>query len=194
MTLLFLLIVAPVSAQVSPVDAYKTTGKYMVEAVPNPTFGDEWFIISLARGEYDVPTNYYETYYSNLVSELKKRDGVLHNRKYTEYSRVILALSAIGKDATNVGGYNLVKELFDFDKVVWQGLNGPIFALIALDTWNYDIPKNATNSREKMIEHILSKQLADGGFTLSGTNADPDMTAMAVQARTVSIGLHCKGR
>ena len=67
MTLLFLLIVAPVSAQVSPVDAYKTTGKYMVEAVPNPTFGDEWFIIALARGEYDVPTNYYETYYSNQV-------------------------------------------------------------------------------------------------------------------------------
>ena len=182
MTLLLLLIVTPVSAQVSPVDAYKTTGKYIIEAAPNPTFGDEWFIVALARGEYDVPANYYETYYNNLVSEVKKREGVLHNRKYTEYSRVILALSAIGKDATNVGGYNLVEQLFDFDKVVWQGLNGPIFALIALDTWNYEIPTNANNSREKMIDYILSKQLADGGFTLSGTNADPDMTAMAVQS------------
>ena len=182
MTLLLLLIVTPVSAQVSPVDAYKTAGQYMVEAAPNPTFGDEWFIIALARGEYDVPANYYDTYYSNLVSEVKKLEGVLHNRKYTEYSRVILALSAIGKDATDVGGYNLVEQLFDFDKVVWQGLNGPIFALIALDTWNYEIPTNANNSREKMIDYILSKQLADGGFTLSGTNADPDMTAMAVQS------------
>lgn len=182
MTLLLLLIVAPVSAQVSPVDAYKTAGQYMVEVAPNPTFGDEWFIVALARGEYDVPANYYDTYYSNLVSEVKKLEGVLHNRKYTEYSRVILALSAIGKDATDVGGYNLVEQLFDFDKVVWQGLNGPIFALIALDTWNYEIPTNANNSREKMIDYILSKQLADGGFTLSGTNADPDMTAMAVQS------------
>lgn len=181
-TLLCLLIVVPVSAQVSPVNAYKTAGQYMVEAAPNPTFGNEWFIVALARGEYDVPANYYETYYNNLVSEVKKREGILHNRKYTEYSRVILALSAIGKDATDVGGYNLVEKLFDFDKVVWQGLNGPIFALIALDTWDYEIPSNANNSREKMIDHILSKQLADGGFTLSGTNADPDMTAMAVQS------------
>ena len=182
MTLLLLLIVAPVSAQVSPADAYKTASQYMLNAAPNPTFGNEWFIVALARGEYDVPANYYETYYNNLVSEVKKRDGILHNRKYTEYSRVILALSAIGKDATDVGGYNLVEKLFDFDKVVWQGLNGPIFALIALDTWDYEIPSNANNSREKMIEHILSKQLADGGFTLSGTNADPDMTAMAIQS------------
>lgn len=182
MTLIFLLTITPVSAQVTPVDAYKATGQYMVEAVPNPTFGDEWFIVALSRGEYDVPANYYDTYYSNLVSEVKKREGILHNRKYTEYSRVILALSAIGKDATDVGGYNLVEKLFDFDKVIWQGLNGPIFALIALDTWNYEIPTNANNSREKMIDHILSKQLADGGFTLSGTHADPDMTAMAVQS------------
>ena len=55
--------------------------------------------------------------------------------------------------------------LFNFDKVVWQGLNGPI---------------NANDSREQMIEHILSKQLEDGGFSLLGTNADPDMTAMAI--------------
>lgn len=182
MTLLFLLIVAPVSAQVSPVDVYNSAGKYMVETVPNPTLGDEWFIIALARGEYDVPANYFETYYNNLVTELKNRDGVLHNRKYTEYSRVILALSAIGKDATNVGGYNLVEQLSDFDKVVWQGVNGPIFALIAIDSWNYELPKDSTNSREKMIDYILSKQLADGGFALSGTTADPDMTAMAIQS------------
>lgn len=182
LSMIFMVAVTPISAQVSTDEAYKTASQYMVKAVPNPTFGDEWFIISLARGEYSVPANYYETYYKNLVQEVKKLEGNLHNRKYTEYSRVILALSAIGKDATNVGGYNLVEELYDFDKVVWQGLNGPIFALIALDSWNYDLPKTAKNSRDKMIEHILSKQLTDGGFALSGTKADPDMTGMAVQA------------
>lgn len=180
--LLFLLMVAPASAQVSTVDAYQSVGQYMVESSPTPTFGDEWFIVALARGQYAVPQNYYETYYQNVVSKVKESKGVLHNRKYTEYARVILALSAIGKNATNVGGYNLVEKLYDFDQVAWQGLNGPIFALIALDSWQYEIPKSASNSREKMIDYILSKQLADGGFTLSGTTADPDMTAMAIQS------------
>lgn len=154
----------------------------MVDKVPNPTFGNEWFIVALARGNYAVPSTYYEKYYTNLVKEVKRLKGNLHDRKYTEYSRVILALSAIGKDAQNVGGYNLVEKLADFDKVAWQGINGPIFALIALDTWQYELPKNASNSRDKMIGYILSKQLADGGFALTGKKADPDMTGMAIQA------------
>ena len=182
LAVLFSSVLSPASAQVSTSEAYNTTAKYMINAVPNPTLGDEWFIIALARSNYQVPANYYDTYYKNLVTEVQKLKGDLHNRKYTEYSRVIIALSAIGKDATNVGGYNLVEKLYDFDKVIWQGLNGPIFALIALDTWNYELAKTANNSSDKMIQHILNKQLADGGFALSGTKADADMTGMAIQA------------
>lgn len=37
-------------------------------------------------------------------------------------------------------------------------------------------------TRGKLIEVILNKQLADGGWALSGDAADPDMTAMAMQA------------
>ncbi|WP_052344320.1 S-layer homology domain-containing protein [Bacillus ndiopicus] len=178
-----LLIVAPVSAQnISTVDAYKTTGKYMVTKAPNPSFGDEWFIIALARGEYNIPNGYYDKYYENVVKHVQAVKGELHNRKYTEYSRLIIALTAIGKDPTNVGGYNLVEKLSDFDKVVWQGPNGAYFALIALDTWGFELPKTATTTREKLIQHILAKQLPDGGWDLSGTKADPDMTAMAIQA------------
>ena len=178
-----LLIVTPVSAQsISTIDAYKTTGDYIVKQAPSPKFGDEWFIIALARGEYNVPKDYYETYYENVLKHIQSMKGELHNRKYTEYSRLIIALTSIGKDPTNVGGYNLVEKLGDFDKVIWQGPNGAYFALIALDTWNFELPKSATTTREKLVDHILSKQLADGGWDLSGMKADPDMTAMAVQA------------
>jgi len=177
------LIVAPASAQnISTIDAFKTSGQYMVKQVPNPKLGDEWFVIALARGEYNVPKDYYEKYYENVIKHVQSVKGELHNRKYTEYSRLIIALTAIGKDPTNVGGYNLVEKLSDFDKVVWQGPNGAYFALIALDTWGFELPKNATTSREKLINHILSKQLVDGGWDLSATKADPDMTAMAIQA------------
>lgn len=176
-------IVAPVSAQNhSTIDAYNTTGQYLVKQVPNPKFGDEWFVIALSRGEYKVPKDYYETYYENVLKHVQLVKGELHNRKYTEYSRLIIALTAIGKDPTNVGGYNLVEKLGDFEKVVWQGPNGAFFGLIALDTWNFTLSKNATTTREKLVDHILSKQLRDGGWDLSGTKADPDMTAMAIQA------------
>ncbi|AVK84246.1 hypothetical protein C3943_12020 [Lysinibacillus sp. B2A1] len=183
MLLALLFIAAPVSAQqVSTVDTYHITGQFLVNKAPNPSFGDEWFIIALARGEYNVPNGYYDKYYENVVKHVQSVKGELHKRKYTEYSRLIIALTAIGKDPTNVGGYNIVDKLSNFDNVVWQGPNGAYFALIALDTWSFELPKTATTTREKLIQHILAKQLPDGGWDLSGEKADPDMTAMAIQA------------
>ena len=72
------------------------------------------------------------------------------------------------------------------DKVTYQGLNGAIFALIALDSAGYKVPAAAEDanqtSSEALVAYILDKQLSDGGWALSGDSADPDMTAMAVQA------------
>ncbi|MGM9944540.1 MAG: DUF4430 domain-containing protein, partial [Lysinibacillus sp.] len=107
--------------------AYNTVGQYMVNNLPTPTFGSEWWIITLARGGYEVPARYYDTYYNNVVDYVISKNGELDQRKYTEYSRLIIALTAIGKDPKNVGGYNLIEKLADFDKVVWQGLNGAYF-------------------------------------------------------------------
>ncbi len=50
---------------------------------------------------------------------------------------MILALTAIGKDPTNVGGHNLLKGLDSMSYINKQGINGPVFALIALDSHNY---------------------------------------------------------
>ena len=111
---------------------------------------------------------------------------MLHEKKYTEYSRVILALTALGEDVTDVGGYNLLKPLSDYDQTIWQGINGPIWALIALDSHNYEIPTAAKGktqtTRENLIARILSQELSQGGWAMSGAKADPDITGMAVQA------------
>ena len=66
--------------------------------------------------------------------------GALHKIKSTENSRLILALSSIGKDARKVGNWDLV-EAYSTNGFNWikkQGINGPVFALIALDTRNYE--------------------------------------------------------
>ena len=61
----------------------------------------------------------------------KDQGGVLSDNRYTEYSRAVMALKSIGKDPTDIGGYDIEKPLEDFDAVVSQGLNGAIYALIA---------------------------------------------------------------
>lgn len=163
---------------------------YMVSAVKAPevsSIGGEWAVLGLARSGYSVPKDYFDTYYANVEKYVKSCKGVLHERKYTEYSRVIIGLTAIGRDPSNVAGYNLLTPLGDFDKTIWQGLNGPIWALIALDSGNYTIPKNTTaktqSTRQLFVDEILNRQQKDGGWTLDDTgDSDPDMTAMALQA------------
>lgn len=175
-------------AKVDYKEAKTKTESYMLKQVANPKFGDEWYIIGLARGGEKVPQSYFDGYYKNLEKYIKDCKGELSARKYTEYSRVILAVTAIGKNPANVGGYNLLKKLADFDKVKWQGVNGPIWALIALDSGNYTIPKDSAaktqSTRNNLIAEILRQEIPGGGFHLDehSDTPDPDMTGMAVQA------------
>ncbi|HAU31426.1 MAG: hypothetical protein XD78_1093 [Desulfotomaculum sp. 46_296] len=169
--------------------AVEDTGAYLLKTVNNPqvgSIGGEWAVIGLAHSGCPVPPSWYETYYRNLVASVRKNDGILHEKKYTEYSRVILALTVIGRDPTDVGGYNLLDKLGDYNKVIWQGINGPIFALIALNSGNYQVPvckgAEVQTTRKLLIDQITSQQLPDGGFSLEGETADPDITAMVLQA------------
>lgn len=160
---------------------YKTTGDFMA-TLGTPTVnstGGEWMVIGLARSGRTVPAGYYD----NVVEYVKANADAnerLHPTKVTDNARVILALTAIGKDVTNVGGHNLLKGLDSMDYVQTQDINGPIFTLIALDSHNY--PTMGDVTREKLIQVILDAQLPGGGWNLSAENADPDMTAMAIQA------------
>ena len=162
-------------------EIYKTTGDFM-GTLGTPTvnsIGGEWMVIGLARSGRTVPAGYYD----NVVEYVKAKADAnerLHPAKVTDNARVILALTAIGKDVTNVGGHNLLKGLDNMAYVQKQGINGPIFTLIALDSHNY--PTMGDVTREKLIQVILDAQLPGGGWNLSGENADTDMTAMAIQA------------
>lgn len=169
--------------------AMERSAQYMIKAVPAPqpgSIGGEWAVLGLARSGVTAPDGYFETYYAQVENYVRACNGVLHEKKYTEYSRTVLALTAIGKDPSNIAGYNLLSPLGDFERTVWQGINGPIWALIALDSGSYEIPRNESATtqatRQMYIDEILSRQLTDGGFALSGSTADPDLTAMALQA------------
>lgn len=165
------------------------TSKWLIDTIPEATIGStggEWLILGLSRSDIEVPEEYFEKYYENLCDYVQQNAGVLDTNKYTEYSRVIIALSAIGKNPADVAGYNLLVPLADFEQTIYQGLNGPIYALLALDSGNYEVPENIADStqatRQMYVDYILSNEASEGGWSLSGNSGDVDITAMALQA------------
>jgi len=167
-------------------EAIEKTREFLLKSVPNADFGSvggEWIILGLARSSQGVPREYRDIYLKNINSLVAAHQGVLTHVKYTEYSRLILALTALGEDVTNIEGYNLLSYLVDLDQVVKQGVNGPAFALLALDSKGYQLPQKAIEevtenggrvaNREALVNYLLYRGPQEG---------DVDRTAMMLQA------------
>lgn len=166
----------------------KTAG-YLQAQIAAPgtgSVGGDWLIFGLARSGVKVPQKYFDAYYENVEAAVREKNGVLSDRKYTEYSRTVLALTAIGKNPVDVAGFDLLKPLADFEQVTKQGINGTIFALLAMDSGNYEIPENpdaaVQATRQMYVDELLARELPDGGWTLTGGEPDVDITAMTLQA------------
>ena len=147
------------------------------EPIPGP-LGGEWLVLGMCRLGYDLPEGWIDGYRQKLERYVTDCGGILHDRKYTEYSRVILTVTAMDGDARNVAGYDLTAPLEDYEQTIFQGVNGAIYALLALDSGNY----GSEAIRERYIAHILEKELPDGGWCMMGDVPEADVTAMALQA------------
>ena len=166
----------------------KTAG-YLQAQIAAPgtgSVGGDWLIFGLARSGVKVPQKYFDAYYENVEAAVREKNGVLSDRKYTEYSRTVLALTAIGKNPVDVAGFDLLKPLADFEQFTKQGINGTIFALLAMDSGKYEIPENpdaaVQSTRQMYVDELLARELPDGGWTLTGGEPDVDITAMTLQA------------
>ncbi|MCI9470817.1 MAG: hypothetical protein HFH56_06330 [Lachnospiraceae bacterium] len=164
------------------------TRAYMLSVNKDPTIGSEWFVIGLARGGMDAEDGYFKTYYNHFANYLAERKGILTaSLKYTEYSKAVIAMTAMGKDARDIDGYNLFTSLADLEQVKAQGANGPIWALIALNSNPaYTIPQvpgaEEQTTEGGLIECILLSRTPKGGWSMDGRSPDPDLTGMALQA------------
>lgn len=164
---------------------YKNTGDYLAGLGTPGTgsIGGEWMALGLARSGRDVPS--VDTYYQTVENYVKTHiaaTGRLDRNKSTENSRIILALTAIGKDVTDVGGHDLLKGLDNMNYIKRQGTNGPVWALLALDSHKYPTSGNVT--RDALVSIIVGLQMESGAWYIGSSKptADVDMTAMAVQA------------
>lgn len=144
------------------------------------SIGGEWAVIALSRSDTELPEGCYEAYLDSVEEKLVECDGVLDTRKYTEYSRVALGLAALGEDPQNFRGWDVLEPLKDLDKVSFQGSNGPIWALIAVDSNDYE---GFEETREQLLDKVVDLANEDGGYGLiTGNGSDPDLTAMAMTA------------
>ncbi|GAV12705.1 hypothetical protein PBN151_2638 [Paenibacillus sp. NAIST15-1] len=140
---------------------------------------NDWDVMALARSGKKVPS----TYYAILENYVKEKKGEF--RLVTDYERMALAVTAIGKDPSNVAGFNLLEKIYNNGRMTNQGTNGLVFALLALDANKTVVPNDALWTRDKLIQQLLAQQNSDGGFPLSKESnavSDIDMTAMSLQA------------
>ncbi len=96
----------------------------------------------------------------------------------TELQRAAIILGAAGGCPAEI----VNAAVYDNTSLDRQGFNAYIWGLIAANSTHTEPPENALNTKESLAEHILSKQLQDGGFALKGTAADTDITAAAIYA------------
>ncbi len=158
------------------------TMAHIIEEAPNPGhshINGEWSVIVASRYGAEVPENWHDIYYENLCAVLEENSGELTKTKHSDYSRTVLTVASIGKDPSDVGGYNLFDSYTDYDFVTHQGIPGSVFALISLDSLGYEVEGV---ERERFIEHILSEEYEGGGWALMGEDPDVDMTAQVIQA------------
>lgn len=177
-------------------EAYAGAKAYIQSAVSAPVvsylFG-EWAVLGQARAKVPLSEAYIAAYYEKVVAYVKANigsDGILRKPDdkntpvITDNERIILALTAIGRDPTNVGDKNLLTALQDKDimKVTDTSktdINGLVMGLLALNSRNY------TSDTSWLVQAVLEQQNKDGSWSASADTkpvGDVDMTAMALQA------------
>lgn len=176
-------------------EAYAGAKAYIQSAVSAPVvsylFG-EWAVLGQARAKVPLSEAYIAAYYEKVVAYVQKNmgaDGVLvdpesRNPTVTDNERIILALTAIGKDPANVGGKNLLtalqnKDIMKVTDTSNTDINGLVMGLLALNSRNY------TSDTSWLVQAVLAQQNEDGSWRASADTkpvGDVDMTAMALQA------------
>ena len=162
-------------------EAYDKTGSYLLKgSVPTiSSVGGEWVMLGLARADR-MTDEFRSGYYTNVVNALRENNSEqLSSTKSTENARVSLALRSLGFDISNIDGRDVLKPLNDIEYVKNQGINGPIWALIAFNSLKGVRTELNTSS---YITYIISTQMPDGGWAIDKVSSDADTTAMALQA------------
>ncbi len=188
-------IVAEATYESSILDGGKT-----VYGIENP---DALYIaFSLIRAGYTEANDYYEKMYAKVkgqLEEIKANGSITVDGKEmnldtigaTAYSKanpeinrakVVLFVTAMGKDATNIGGCDLIDEMAQ--KAVYEE-SPKVYMLdctmlLALDSGNYTLPTGENYiTRGKLVNNVATSMDSMIGMALQWSSID--MAAMPIQ-------------
>lgn len=119
---------------------------------------------------------------NNLLDQARQS-----NLPATDIQRLIINLDACGVDFTDIDGVNLQEQCFNHTKLLSGGINGVVFALLALEHCTLDGTENY--NADSLVSLLLQNQKDDGSFALNfDMDSDVDITAMAVSALSKYTG------
>lgn len=177
-------------------DAYKETKDFAAADIAKyaPTVGSsgkddviwgDWIMFSMARSDMELSDAFINAYYAKVEAYVKANfndtNGTLGGTGsylLTDNARLVLALTALGRDPADVGGKNLLTALQTLAATdPYSTIYEQVFALLALNSNKY-------GHTTGLLTAILSKQQSDGSWKTSDKDdvGDVDMTAMALQA------------
>lgn len=177
--LALLLLLSAVPAIFASQTTFDRTAAYLATTTGEPTAGDtysDWGVFVRVRAGIRVPYGYYDAYLTRVEKLLTANGGKLSGPTSGNL-RLILALTALGQDLSDIGGNDMLALVKNTAFISRTTIMGPAFALIVLHSTGGDAA-----CEQVYLKHLLDKQLSDGGWDLSCRTADPDVTAMALQA------------
>ena len=150
---------------------------------------------SLLRADYK--SDYFDKMYANVESQLKTladtgsvtgegeaKDEAVIAGKYPEltYAKIVLFVTAMGKDARNVGGYNLIEKMAQ--KSTYEASSEAYMLdstmLLALDSGNYFPPAGDDYiTKDDLVNNIAAKM--DDSIAQALQWNSVDSVAMALQ-------------
>ena len=142
-----------------------------------PGYGEnaEYIIFSMARSSYSVPKDFYDQYYKNLKTDLKKIKSVIDPQ---ECAKLVLVLSAMGYNASEFKEYPLLKTMCKKTNIDGSD-NYMKYAtiLLALDCGKYRVP----NGSQYITRGELISQVIKGCYASTRMGIDiPIMNAQAL--------------
>lgn len=110
------------------------TVEYIVQQVEEPgiaSVGGDWLMRALAMSGLDVDEDFVSLYYDNVRAKVKSEEGKIHDKYYSDYARATIGVVSIGKDPTDIEGYDITKSMDNYKEITDQGMTAVAYTLVA---------------------------------------------------------------
>ncbi|MGH0593021.1 DUF4430 domain-containing protein [Bacillus pretiosus] len=154
----------------------KTSEKMLQDGIES-----DWVALGLSRSGKNVPIEAKLNYVKSVTEKVEKR---INRFSATDLARTIIMMNAMQADPTKVGEHNLVRKLYESDKV--NSVTGYTFALLAFDTKKYEVPVNSKWNRVALVDALLNAQHTDGGWTYDSASSKDSASSVDVTGMVLS--------